>query len=93
MKISTFNVNGINGRLPVLLRWLAETEPDVVCLQEIKATQENFPEAAIRRAGYGAVWHGQKSWNSLPVMLTQSRPAVACQVTLTTIRAATWRRP
>ncbi len=74
MKISTFNVNGINGRLPVLLRWLAETEPDVVCLQEIKATQEKFPEAAIRRAGYGAVWHGQKSWNGVAILARDADP-------------------
>jgi exonuclease III len=58
MKLATFNVNGINGRLPVLLRWLAETEPDVVCLQERKAADEEFPAAAIGAAGYGAVWHG-----------------------------------
>ena len=54
VKIATFNVNGINGRLPVLLRWLAETAPDVVCLQELKAPQERFPAAALRDAGYGA---------------------------------------
>jgi exonuclease III len=53
MKVATFNVNGVNGRLPVLLRWLAEAKPDIVCLQELKAPQEKFPEAAIRDAGYG----------------------------------------
>jgi exodeoxyribonuclease-3 len=63
LKIGTFNVNGVNGRLPVLLRWLVEAKPDVVCLQELKAPQEKFPEAAIHEAGYGAIWHGQKSWN------------------------------
>jgi exonuclease III len=67
MKIATFNVNGINGRLPVLLRWLAEAKPDVVCLQELKAPDEKFPEPAIREAGYRAVWHGQKSWNGVSV--------------------------
>lgn len=51
MKLATYNVNGINGRLPVLLRWLHESRPDVVCLQELKAAQENFPSAAIERAG------------------------------------------
>ena len=51
MKIATYNVNGVNGRLPVLLRWLAETKPDVVCLQELKAPDEKFPEAAILEAG------------------------------------------
>jgi exodeoxyribonuclease-3 len=68
MKIATYNVNGINGRLPVLLRWLAEAEPDIVCLQELKAPQEKFPEAAIRAAGYSPIWHGQKSWNGVAIL-------------------------
>ena len=68
MRIATYNVNGVNGRLPVLLRWLAETRPDAVCLQELKAPQEKFPEAAIRDAGYGVVWHGQKSWNGVAIL-------------------------
>ena len=68
MKIATFNVNGVNGRLPVLMRWLAETEPDVACLQELKAADEKFPEPAIREAGYRAVWHGQKSWNGVAIL-------------------------
>ncbi|MES1971870.1 MAG: exodeoxyribonuclease III [Pseudomonadota bacterium] len=68
MKIATYNVNGVNGRLPVLLRWLEEARPDVVCLQELKAPQEKFPEAAIAAAGYHAVWHGQKSWNGVAIL-------------------------
>lgn len=68
MKIATYNVNGVNGRLPVLLRWLEETQPDVVCLQELKAPDEKFPEAAIRDAGYQAIWHGQKSWNGVAIL-------------------------
>lgn len=68
MRLASFNVNGINGRLPVLLRWLAEASPDVVCLQELKAPQEKFPEAALREAGYGAIWHGQKSWNGVAIL-------------------------
>ncbi len=68
MKIATYNVNGVNGRLPVLLRWLAETQPDVACLQELKAPQEKFPENAIREAGYGVIWHGQKSWNGVAIL-------------------------
>jgi exodeoxyribonuclease-3 len=68
MKIATFNVNGVNGRLPVLLRWLAEASPDVVCLQELKAPEDRFPEAAIRDAGYASVWHGQKSWNGVAIL-------------------------
>jgi len=68
MRIATFNVNGVNGRLPVLLRWLAEYKPDVACLQELKAPQEKFPEAAIRQAGYSAIWQGQKSWNGVAIL-------------------------
>lgn len=68
MKIATYNVNGINGRLPVLLRWLSERQPDVVVLQELKAQQHNFPEAAIRDLGYDAIWHGQKSWNGVAIL-------------------------
>jgi exodeoxyribonuclease-3 len=68
MKIATYNVNGVNGRLPVLLRWLQEAAPDVVCLQELKAPQEKFPEQAILDAGYNATWHGQKSWNGVAIL-------------------------
>lgn len=68
MKIATYNVNGVNGRLPVLLRWLREAQPDIVCLQELKAPQERFPEAAIAEAGYQAIWHGQKSWNGVAIL-------------------------
>jgi exodeoxyribonuclease-3 len=68
MKIATFNVNGINGRLANLLAWLEETQPDVACLQELKAPDERFPEAAIEAAGYGAIWHGQKSWNGVAIL-------------------------
>lgn len=68
MKIATYNVNGVNGRLPVLLRWLDETAPDIVCLQELKAPQEKFPLQAIQDAGYNAIWHGQKSWNGVAIL-------------------------
>lgn len=68
MRIATYNVNGINGRLPVLLRWLEETKPDVVCLQELKAPNEKFPQKAIEDAGYQAIWHGQKSWNGVAIL-------------------------
>src|ERR1700723_2132194 len=74
MKIATFNVNGISARLPALLRWLAESKPDVACLQELKAPQEKFPEAAIREAGYGAIWHGQKSWNGVAILARGADP-------------------
>ena len=68
MKIATYNVNGVNGRLPVLLRWLEESKPDVACLQELKAPEEKFPLAAIEDAGYNAIWHGQKSWNGVAIL-------------------------
>jgi len=68
MKIATYNVNGVNGRLPVLLRWLKESEPDVACLQELKSPNEKFPEQAIRDAGYNVIWHGQKSWNGVAIL-------------------------
>ena len=74
MKIATFNVNGVNGRLPVLLRWLAEARPDVVCLQELKAPQDNFPAAAIADAGYGAIWQGQSRWNGVAILARDCDP-------------------
>jgi exodeoxyribonuclease III len=74
VRIATYNVNGVNGRLPVLLRWLAETKPEVACLQELKAPQEKFPEAAIRDAGYGVIWHGQKSWNGVAILARGVEP-------------------
>lgn len=74
MRIATYNVNGVNGRLPVLLRWLKQTRPDIVCLQELKAPQEKFPESAINAAGYKAIWHGQKSWNGVAILARGSTP-------------------
>jgi exodeoxyribonuclease-3 len=74
MKVATFNVNGVNGRLPVLLRWLDQARPDIVCLQELKAPQEKFPKQAIADAGYGAVWHGQKSWNGVAILARGVEP-------------------
>ena len=74
MKIVTFNINGIKARLPRLLEYLAEQQPDVVCLQELKTSDETFPEADIRDAGYGAVWHGQKAWNGVAVLAKGQDP-------------------
>ena len=74
MILATYNVNGVNGRLPVLLRWLKEAQPDIVCLQELKSPDERFPIAEIRKAGYGAVWHGQKSWNGVAILARGSDP-------------------
>jgi len=68
MRIATYNVNGVNGRLPVLLRWLEESQPDIVCLQELKAPQEKFPLSEIEKLGYNAIWHGQKSWNGVAIL-------------------------
>ncbi len=68
MKLATYNVNGINGRLPVLLRWLKEAKPGIVCLQELKAPQDKFPLQAIHGAGYHAIWHGKKSWNGVAIL-------------------------
>lgn len=74
MKVVTYNINGIGARLPNLLRWLGETTPDIVCLQELKAPHEKFPESAIRDAGYGVIWHGQKSWNGVAILSRGSDP-------------------
>lgn len=74
MKIATYNVNGISARLPVLLRWLTETTPDVVCLQELKAPQEKFPEKELGEAGYHAIWQGQKSWNGVAILSRHEKP-------------------
>ncbi|MDZ4690352.1 exodeoxyribonuclease III [Terricaulis sp.] len=74
MRIATYNVNGINGRLPVLLKWLELREPDIVCLQELKSPDERFPEAAIQAAGYQAIWHGQKSWNGVAILARAALP-------------------
>ncbi len=80
MKIATYNVNSINARLPIVLRWLEETQPDVVCLQELKAIQENFPAEALRTAGYEAIWHGQKSWNGVAMLSRIGLPLETCRV-------------
>jgi exodeoxyribonuclease-3 len=74
MKIATYNVNGVNGRLPVLLRWLETSQPDVACLQELKAPQEKFPLEAVEAAGYKAIWHGQKSWNGVAILSKGEAP-------------------
>ncbi|MEB0280688.1 DNA ligase D [Mucilaginibacter sp. 10B2] len=68
MKIATYNINGINGRLAILLRWLSDADPDIVCLQELKAENHKFPEQALKQAGYNAIWQGQKSWNGVAIL-------------------------
>ena len=74
LRIATFNVNGVTSRLPLLLAWLEETAPDVVCLQELKAPDERFPAQALEKAGYGALWRGQKSWNGVAILARGQAP-------------------
>jgi exodeoxyribonuclease-3 len=74
MKIATFNVNGIGARLPHLLQWLARERPDIACLQELKAEDRGFPAAALRDAGYGAIWSGQRSWNGVAILARGEEP-------------------
>ena len=74
MRIATFNVNGVNGRLPRLLEWLQETRPDVACLQEIKTSDPRFPIEALREAGYDAVWHGQPRHHGVAVLARDGAP-------------------
>ena len=76
MKVATFNINNINRRLPNLLAWLRSARPDVVCLQELKATDGEFPASAIQRAGYRAVWHGQKAWNGVAILSRKAEPVL-----------------
>jgi exodeoxyribonuclease-3 len=74
VRIATYNVNGVNGRLPILLEWLESARPDVVCLQELKAPQDKFPAAAIEKAGYGAIWQGQPRWNGVAILARACDP-------------------
>ena len=76
MKIATFNINNINRRLPNLLAWLKSAKPDVVCLQELKCTDAEFPAREIARAGYQAVWRGEKSWNGVAILSRHGEPVV-----------------
>jgi exodeoxyribonuclease-3 len=76
MRIATYNINGLNARLPALLQWLEEKQPDVACLQELKTPHEKFPEDAINAAGYQVIWHGQKSWNGVAILVRGAEPVV-----------------
>ena len=76
MKIATFNINNVNRRLPNLLRWLKSARPDVVSLQELKASDAEFPAAALEKAGYGAVWQGQKTWNGVAILARKAEPVL-----------------
>jgi exodeoxyribonuclease-3 len=74
MKIATYNINGINGRLPRLLDWLAAFQPDVVCLQELKSPTNKFPASAIEKAGYGALWRGENAYNGVAILARDTEP-------------------
>src|SRR6476661_7455538 len=76
MKIATFNINNVNRRLPNLLRWLRSAKPDVVALQELKSTDADFPLDAISKAGYGAVWRGQRTWNGVAILARKADPVL-----------------
>src|SRR6201747_2089236 len=76
MRVATFNINNVNKRLPNLLAWLAETKPDVVCLQELKTEDRAFPIASIEAAGYGAVWRGQRTWNGVAILARGATPVI-----------------
>jgi len=74
LRIASYNINGVNTRLHVLTRWLAEAQPDIVGLQELKCTDVAFPAAAIEELGYSAIWHGQKSWNGVAILSRVGEP-------------------
>jgi exodeoxyribonuclease-3 len=74
MRIATYNVNGMGARLAVLLDWLAQSRPDIACLQELKGVDEKFPAGVLREAGYEAIWHGQKAWNGVAILARGEKP-------------------
>ena len=74
MKIATFNINNVNSHLPNLLQWLKTSKPDIACLQELKCTSAMFPAAALRKAGYHAIWNGQKTWNGVAILSKGAEP-------------------
>jgi exodeoxyribonuclease-3 len=79
VKIATFNINNVNKRLENLLAWLADGQPDIVCLQELKTEDRAFPEDVLRRAGYGAVWRGQPTWNGVAILARGANPVLTCR--------------
>src|SRR5436190_173838 len=76
MKIATFNINNINRRLPNLLRWLKTAKPDVVCLQELKCADREFPARQLKQAGYHAIWRSEKTWNGVAILSRRGEPVV-----------------
>lgn len=96
MKVASFNINGINRRLDNLMAWLADAAPDVVCLQELKATDRQFPATALADAGYGAAWVGESQWNGVAILAKGAEPVVtrrALPGTMTTSRRAISKPP
>ena len=96
MKIATFNINNVNRRLSNLLAWLDAAKPDVVCLQELKAADREFPIAAIESAGYSATWRGQRTWNGVAILTRDAEPVVThrrCSAIQPTHKAVISRRP
>jgi exodeoxyribonuclease-3 len=76
MKIATFNINNVNRRLANLLDWLKASKPDVVCLQELKSVEADFPADAVKAAGYASVWRGQKTWNGVAILSRRGDPVL-----------------
>jgi len=76
MKLVTYNINGINKRISNLLEWLSESKPDIVCLQELKASQASFPEGVLRQVGYESVWLGEPAWNGVAILSRGSSPVL-----------------
>jgi exodeoxyribonuclease-3 len=76
LRIATYNINNVNKRLPNLLAWLEEAEPDILTLQELKASHVDFPAAALEAAGYGAVWRGQRAWNGVAILARGTEPVL-----------------
>jgi exodeoxyribonuclease-3 len=76
VRIATYNINGVNGRLKQLLGWLERAEPDIVCLQELKTETAKFPRAALAQAGYGAVWNGQRANNGVAILARGAEPII-----------------
>ena len=78
MRLATWNINGVNRRLDILLRWLDEAKPDVLCLQELKCTSPRFPVDELQGAGYGAVWHAEGRWNGVAILCREKTPILTC---------------
>ncbi len=76
IRIASFNINGINRRWDTLAAWLSAAKPDIVCLQELKSEQGDFPEDALAELGYRAVWVGQRSWNGVAILSRLGEPVL-----------------